>query len=174
MTLEQYETTIFKDYLASFTLSDAMCTDVLTVYEGWSIRKLSQFFSSYQVSGAPVVAADNELVGVVTHSDIVRFESQVPSESDVRKMVERITGTYHKDVSHSEVSRVQQKANDYCVINSIMTNKVESVDIHTSLVTCAKILTEKNIHRLFVTNNNALVGVITAMDILKLVLNSKN
>jgi predicted transcriptional regulator len=155
------------EYLNQISLKDIMSKNVLTVYEGWSIRRLSQFFIKHQISGAPVIAADDELVGVITQSDIIRFESSDPSEGDVKKMLTKFCGPFGGVPDEAEIRRIQDKANDYCTVNSIMTPKVMSVDINTSLTNTYSTLVNEDVHRLFITENGLLVGVISAMDILK-------
>lgn len=155
------------EYLNQMSLKEIMSKNVLTVYEGWSIRRLSQFFLKHQISGAPVIAADEELVGVVTQSDIIRFESNEPSEEEVKKLISQFCGPFGGTIDKSEIRRIQDKANDYCTVNSIMTPMVMSVDINTSLSSAYGTLVKEDIHRLFVTENGLLIGVISAMDILK-------
>ena len=42
-----------------------MSVPVQTVYEGWSVKRLMKFLVEARISGAPVIASDGELVGVV-------------------------------------------------------------------------------------------------------------
>src|SRR5690606_5856333 len=83
---EQNDTDRLGD-ISALRVSDLMSTGVLTAYEGWSIKRLAAFFVRHQISGAPVVASDDSLVGVVTEADIIRFESRTPSDAEIRKMV---------------------------------------------------------------------------------------
>ena len=61
--------------LQNFSVTDLMSKEVLCVYEGWTIQRLAEFFLKNEISGAPVIASDHELVGVVSVSDIFRFEN---------------------------------------------------------------------------------------------------
>jgi predicted transcriptional regulator len=155
------------ELLNKMSLTDIMSLNVLTVYEGWSIRRLSQFFIKHQISGAPVIAADEELVGVVSQSDIIRFESNEPSEQEVKKLLSQFCGPFSGAIDESEIRRIQDKANDYCTVNSIMTPTVLSIDINTPVTSAYRTLVKEDIHRLFVTEKGLLIGVISAMDILK-------
>ncbi len=157
-----------RERLSHYTLADVITKDVLTVYEGWSIKRLAGFFVKHNISGAPVIAADDELVGVVTQSDITRFESREPSEREIKKLVEQFCGPFGGALDPEEIHRIQGKANDYCTINSIMTADVVSIDIKASVDEACSIIVDKGIHRLFVTENGLLVGVLSGMDILRL------
>ena len=157
----------FLSALAHTPVSEIMTKDVKTVYEGWSIRRLSQFFLKHNISGAPVVAADDELVGVVTQSDVLRFDSQKPDKETIEKVVERYCGPTQRELDQSELNVIQGKALDYMTVNSIMTGMVITVDIEDTLKKAYQLIVDNNIHRLFVIDKGILVGVVTAMDILK-------
>ena len=47
-----------------------------------------------------------------------------------------------------------------------MNHEVIAIDQGESIKSVAKILLDQHIHRVFVTDNNKVVGVITAMDVL--------
>lgn len=158
------------DDLHNTFVKDIMKKDVLTAYEGWSIRRLSQFFQKYRISGAPVIASDNELVGVVTQSDVVRFQTRKPDEKDVHKIVERFCGNINRDLSKPEIEKIQDQAFDYMTINDIMTDVPIVIDLTTSLKDAFLLLKESRVHRLFVVESGKLVGVLTAMDILETML----
>ncbi len=162
-----------KQHLSQHSLRDYVRQEVLTVYEGWSIKRLSGFFVKHNISGAPVIAADDELVGVVTQSDIVRFESREPSEEQIKKLAEQFCGPFGGTLDQAEIRRMQGRANEYCTVNSIMTPQVISVDINTSLESACETLLSKKLHRLFITEDGLLVGVISTMDILRLLMCEK-
>ncbi len=157
-----------KERLNGYTLSNLMTKDVLTAYEGWSIRKLANFFVKHNISGAPVIAADEELVGVVTQSDIIKFETHEPSEEEIKKLVEQMCGPFGGYLAPKDIHRIQGRANEYCTVNSIMTHDVISIDIKTPLKDACAVIINKNIHRLFVTEQGILVGVVSSMDLLRL------
>jgi predicted transcriptional regulator len=155
------------DVLKNTKVIKVMSSKLLTVYEGWSVRKLSQFFLKHNISGAPVVASDDELVGVVTQSDVVRFDAKKPDEEVVAKIVEHYCGPLNRQLDAAEIDRIQDKAIDYMTVNAIMTEKVESISKEATLQEAYNLLLEKDIHRLFVVDKGILIGVITAMDILR-------
>lgn len=168
MPVNTVATVDIQERLNQYALKNFMNKELLTVYEGWSIKKLSSFFVKHKVSGAPVIAADDELVGVVTQSDIVRFESREPSEHEMKKLVEQYCGPFGGTIDPAEIRRMQGKANEYCTVNSIMTPSVISTDINTSVAQACNLIIKMGIHRLFITEKGLLTGVISAMDMLKL------
>lgn len=55
-----------------FTLEDAMSTDLVTVRNGESVRKVASFMSSGDNHSVVVVNDDGALEGIVTSSDLIR------------------------------------------------------------------------------------------------------
>ncbi|MGJ8680119.1 CBS domain-containing protein [Paraglaciecola sp.] len=168
MTNNQNIKQIISTNLAQIPISEVMSKTILTVYEGWSIKRLSQFFRKHHISGAPVIAADEELVGVVTQSDIIKFESSDPDKQQIQKLIREYCGPFGQEADETEITRIQQRANEYCTVNSIMTKQVLSIDQESNLDLAYKLMVEKNIHRLFVTQRGLLIGVLTGMDILRM------
>ena len=157
-------------YLADVKINEVMSTNVLTARTGWSVRQLSQFFFDKHISGAPVVTPDDRLIGVVTQSDIVRFETHKPTRDQVLRVLEESCGAFNHIDSEDEIQRIKDTAIDHISIEMIMTRNVISVDVETSLEEAIKILQEQDIHRLFVTDSGQLVGVLSAMDVLKTII----
>ena len=155
------------DAIQSKSIRELMCSHVLTVYEGWSIRRLAGFFVKHNISGAPVIAADDELVGVVSQSDLVRFESKAPTEQEIERLVQFYCGPYGGDLSKNNVEQMKEKANDYCTVHFIMTPEVASIDVSLNAAQACQALVERKVHRLFITENGRLVGVVSAMDFLR-------
>lgn len=153
--------------LSQIQLKDIMSKKILTVSGAWPVKRLSKFLLDENISGAPVVNADDELVGVVTHTDIVRFESTEPTEEQVKKLIAEFSGQVNGEVDQAEVNRIQHSAHDYCKVDTIMTPHVVSIDIDNSLEDAHNLALDKQVHRIFVTEDGLLVGVLTAMDILK-------
>lgn len=58
-------------------LRDIMTTDVITLDPNLSIREAMDVFTSKRISGAPVVAGD-EVVGVISASDLLQFAAAMP------------------------------------------------------------------------------------------------
>lgn len=154
------------------SLSDIMSTDVLTVYEGWSVKRLAGFFIKRDISGAPVVASDDELVGVVTQSDVVRFDSRERTDSEMKNLVRMYCGPHGGELSQADLKHLKDRASETCTVNSIMTPEVISMDITKSVADVCTCFIETGVHRIFVTEDSKLVGVVTAMDVLRSIVKS--
>lgn len=143
-----------------------MSVPVQTVYEGWSVKRLMKFFVEARISGAPVIASDGELVGVVSISDIVRFENLPSKEKISVSHMDCYNEYVGYQLSESELKAMIEHADENCTVNQIMTPSVIAVSLETSLPEIAALMREQNIHRVFVQNQNRVVGVVSTSNVL--------
>lgn len=152
--------------VTSYKAKYLMSPKVLTVYEGWSIQRLADFFMNHQISGAPVIASDHELVGVVSTSDIFYFENM--DDAKKRKALQ----SCYRDACGAELNLVDlqewsKNAQKNCTVHQIMIKDVISVDVDAPLSEIAQLMVDQDIHRVFVTEKGKIVGVISTSDILR-------
>jgi predicted transcriptional regulator len=148
-------------------VAELMSRDVLCVYEGWTIQRLAEFFLKNKISGAPVIASDHELVGVVSVSDIFRFENaDDETKSDaLRRCYRDSTGI---DIaSRDDLIEWSKTSQMSCTVHQIMAKQVISVDIDSQLKDVSQTMIENDIHRVFITDNDKIVGIVSALDILR-------
>ena len=147
---------------------DIMTPQVLMAYEGWSIKRLSEFFMKNKISGAPVIASDHSLVGVVTFSDIVLFESKSTQEKG--KLLEEVYAEFVGQQYDEDIIRqMASKADESCTVNQVMTPDVVQVDAKASLQEVAYIMLQHGIRRVFVSKLGIIAGVISTSNILKVI-----
>lgn len=154
------------DLLQKRCAKDIMFSNLLTVYEGWTIHRLAEFFIKHQISAAPVIASDHELVGVVSVGDVFRFNNMKDAEKT------RVLRNYYRDntgqdINEEDLRTWSKDADKNCTVHQIMTPEVIAVEKETPLKNVLAILLDKHIHRVFVTDNKIVVGVITSMDLLQ-------
>jgi CBS domain-containing protein len=143
---------------------------VHTVSPEMSLPDLEQQFSDHRVSGFPVVEA-RRLVGVVSRWDIVQ-----------RLFIEHYTATttsdfYRDDTGFHEVpletfeqiaSRVGQSIESLCVRNVMVPDPIR-VSLDRPLIEVAQLMVEKRIHRVPVVQQDVLVGIISTIDLVRLI-----
>lgn len=148
---------------------DIMTEDLLIAYEGWTIHRLADFFINRRISAAPVIASDHELVGVVSISDVFKFNNaNENNKSDALRNHYR--DTCGQDINEEVLRSWVKDADKNCTVHQIMNKEVISVDKEAEIELVAKVLLDRHIHRVFVTDSNKVVGVITAMDVLSAVI----
>ncbi len=148
------------------TAESIMSSTLLSAYEGWTIQRLAEFFIKHNISGAPVIASDHELVGVVTVSDIFNF-----SNMDERRRREALRN-YYREACEIELDEVSLRewsgrAEQNCTVHQIMKKEIISVEKHYTIEQVAAVMVKKGVHRVVVTENKIAQGVITTMDILR-------
>ncbi len=152
--------------VTELSAGDIMSSDLLTAYEGWTIHRLAEFFIKHQISAVPVIASDHELVGIVSVGDVFRFNNMNDGEKG-SIMRNHYRDSCGHDINQEDLRAWVKDADKNCTVHHIMTPEVIAVDIDSSLDHVSNILLDKHIHRVFVTENNKVVGVITAMDVLR-------
>lgn len=158
-----------REYARQMTVSDVMQTDVLAAAGDWSLEQLADFLVDNGISGAPVVAANDKLVGVVSLTDIVRqnrLQDQNPGREDTHDVylfdLERRMGREELREMHIQVESPVQ-------VHDIMTPMIFSVSEDTAVQEVADTMLKGRIHRVFVTRDGKLSGIVTALDMLKVV-----
>ncbi len=149
------------------TAKNIMSKTLLSAYEGWTIHRLAEFFIKHGISGAPVIASDHELVGVVTVSDIFKFSSM--DESSRR---EALRNYYREsceiDLDETSLREWSGRAEQNCTVHQIMQKEIITVFQDASVSEVASVMVRNNIHRVVVvTDYKIAIGVITSMDILR-------
>jgi predicted transcriptional regulator len=146
---------------------DIMTREVLRVNPEWPLEQLSDFLVRNGISGAPVCAEDGELVGVVSLTDLARANTLTdddlqPTAHDYYfQMLDAYDG--ESDLPVFEPSSSQAR------VSEIMTPIVIDVDQEASVQRVAEIMVENRVHRLFVTRAGRIEGVVTTLDMLKVI-----
>lgn len=154
---------------------DLMQRDLVTLAAGTSIREAVTTLEMCRISGAPVVDAAGRAIGVLSAADIARgdhvrggrIESERweyylanPLEEEVD---DRLSGD--EDIlakqDYSDGTAGEQRVEDW------MTAQVISVDPEADLSQVCRVMRDENIHRVLVTDKNALVGIISTFDVVR-------
>lgn len=142
---------------------DIMTRDVLIVSEDWTVPELARFLTDQSISGAPVTNGDGKLVGVVSVTDIARAAG-----SATARWVEPNTLYHHEgDLGAEDLRALAIELAGDLTVGQIMTPVVFEVDIESSVSHVADTLVRGRIHRAFVVERGKVVGVISALDLLR-------
>ncbi len=157
------------DGLCRLQAGQIMTVPVQTVYEGWSVKRLMRFLLEARISGAPVIASDGELVGVVSISDIVRFENLGQQDKLAAARLDCYNEYVGYQLTEADLKSLLDHADENCTVNAIMTPAVISVNLTATLPEIASIMRERNIHRVFVQDKSRVVGVVSTSNILEVI-----
>lgn len=145
---------------------DVMTPDVLQVGEDWPVDKLAEFLLENSVSGAPVVSEQGKLVGVVSLTDIVRYQA-LPAADQHAETHEVYLHDMARRYAPAELETLRIEAETTVTVRDIMTPLIFQVQADTSVREVVENMQRGRIHRIFVTEKGLLIGVITALDLLE-------
>lgn len=148
-----------------YVARDVMSRDVVTVSRDMDLRELEKLFLDRGITGAPVVDGEGNLVGVVSQTDLLYYhlcrDDELVAPSDFYERV-RVEGR------HLPPGFQIGDANTGTVAD-VMTPVVHSVTETTPVESVARMMIQKHIHRVIVRKGRRPVGIISALDVLRVV-----
>jgi predicted transcriptional regulator len=146
-------------------VKDLMNPDIMTVADEMTTDELARYLIEREISGAPVVDSQGHLIGVVSMTDIGRNMAE-PSEFESS----RGSGFYRDNAADLPLEELGQRyVEDRAVtVRDVMTPTVHQVPVTASVAEAARIMVDQHIHRLVVTQGKEPVGIITSLDLLKM------
>ncbi len=141
--------------------NDIMSHPVLGVRLDDPVREAGRRMTKHGVSGLAVRDAKGRTVGVVSASDIVRYDSSrtclVMGEQEYERLRDEAAGRIG---SGFHMERPDDEA-----VSEIMTPGVVAVSPEASVGHVAWLMGQKRIHRVFVEKGGRMVGIVTALDV---------
>jgi CBS domain-containing protein len=141
---------------------DVMTSNVITVDPDTSVQALATLLAERGISGVPVVASNNRLVGIVTEGDLLH-RAETGTERRTQRRRSRWLDTLGAD---QEAARDYVKAHGRTV-REIMTREVLSVSDTTELADIATLLETKRIKRVPVLHDGKLVGIVSRANLVR-------
>jgi len=144
---------------------DVMATEVISVSPTMPLAKLEDELTARHISGAPVVE-DGKLLGIVSRADIVRYFSLQ------RAMVDLLAAE-HLKAGESGRARTHQAMEEKILVRDIMARDPVVVSPDAPVEEVAQLMISHHVHRLLVTENGSVVGVISALDLVGLIVDGR-
>ncbi len=151
------------------TAKDIMTSPVVTVRNNMSIEEVADLFSDRMITGAPVVDENGRPVGVITLSDLVRNEPRRENIISDKIASDFVLKAWEAQFSTEELTGYHIEESETLLVHDIMTPFIYRVQEDTPVKELAKIMISGRIHRLFVSVEDEIFGVVSALDILKAV-----
>ena len=154
----------------SLTAADMMRGGIKSVPPQMTLPELEEAFVREQVSGFPVVHL-GKMVGVVSRADVVR---QLCTERQVAETV----SDFHfdgKGFHEVEMESLQQIADrigeriEGLSVDDVMNKRPLTISLGATIREVAQKFVSHHIHRLPVTDQGTLVGIITTIDLARLI-----
>jgi CBS domain-containing protein len=137
---------------------DVMTTNVVTVKPDMSVRDAAALLLERHISGAPVVDADNRIVGIISEGDLLRRVEIGTDQTRRGRWLDFFTARADAD------AYVKSHANR---VEDIMTRDVICVDQEDALSKIATIMETRGVKRVPVLRDGRLVGIVSRANLLQ-------
>lgn len=145
------------------TVEEIMVKDVVCVHTSVSLQELVEIFFSKSVSGVPVIDDDSKLVGIISKTDLVTH--------GLEKELNTIIGTKTADSLQTDLPDFDNLLGpepSQSMVGEIMTSPVMTAEPNAKVSKIVAMMLEKKIHRVVITKNDLVVGIVSSMDLLRL------
>lgn len=147
------------------TAGDIMTRKVISVTAETSLKEFARILVDNNISGAPVLDASGQLIGIATLSDLIYHNKKLKVPA-VITILDSFLFLDKPEKMEKELKKIAA-----ATVADICTREVQSITPETPLDEIATIMTEKKVHSLpVVTDNNQMVGIVGKKDIIKTIL----
>ncbi len=143
-------------------VSDVMSKNPITVKPEMPLKEAIKVLAEQRISGLPVVNENGKLVGIVSETDLMWQESGATPPPYIMLLDSVIflenPGRYEKEI-HKALGET---------VGDVMTKNPLTTTPEQLLSAAAKVMHERDIHRLPVLDNNGeVIGILTRGDIIR-------
>jgi len=139
---------------------DIMTRNIIVVEEDASINNLIRIFMDNKISCVPVVNKKNILVGIVTKTDVLSHFMDIDLHISVKDTLQDILEFSSEQRDLETVPDSEMK------VRTIMTPNPITTGEDTTVESLANSMVNNNIHRLIITRDNEITGIVSTLDIL--------
>lgn len=150
---------------------DVMRGYVVTANEFETIGDVAAKLAKHRISGLPVVNSEEELVGMISESDIIRSFTSMVTESSGRRLLTSLAHSLDLlaalcKTDHEKGERIFATLRE-TPVNEVMTTRVVSARPDDTIQRVAELMTESNVNRVPIVDHGKLVGIVGRVDIVK-------
>lgn len=149
------------------TAKDIMHKRVITLKPDMMVQEAAQVLLDHHITGAPVVDDREKLVGVLSQTDLVRHvRENTPRREGGGEVPE-----YYRESWHVTLPRgFHLEVPDDTRVADVMTPAVFMTEEHSLIEKVGRLMLRKHIHRVIVVRNGTLSGIVTSMDVMRVLL----
>ena len=140
---------------------DVMTKEVITVNQDLAVEKLAEILWENRISGAPVVDENDNVVGVVTESDLIDQAKKVHIPTMI-SILDSVIMLEKADKIEKEIRKMTGTT-----VKDICSGTLVTVNPETTLEEVATIMAEQHVHTLPVLAEGKLVGVVGKADVIR-------
>lgn len=158
--------------MSDLSAAQVMTSPVLTVPEHWGLEQLASFFLDNNVSGAPVTDRSGQVIGVVSMTDIVRHGAMPAQLGEARDTHEYYLASSGRQFTDDEMQGLHIETSADVTTRDLMTPMLFQVAEDASVKDVADMMVRGGIHRVLVSRQKQVTGIVTALDLLKVLRDS--
>jgi CBS domain-containing protein len=140
---------------------ELMNPDVVSVEPQMAAGAALELLLRENVADAPVVSDDGRIIGIVSQPALVRHVDAPSTASETGRFF--TDDDDYRELGEMPAHRTQTP------VEKVMSTETHPVTRETGVAVAANIMRERRLHRLFVTDRGRLVGVITSLDLMRIV-----
>ncbi|MDN6318582.1 MAG: CBS domain-containing protein [Marinobacter sp.] len=144
---------------------EIMTPSIKAVPQSWTMDRLARFLTDNEITGSPVTDESGKIVGIATLKDITEFRWNATRSNTDRKL----TAQDQQEARRLRMVLFEEMGKVPVEVRDIMTPSVFSVDETTPVRDIANIMMSEHLHRIFVTRESKITGIVTTYDMLKIV-----
>ena len=147
----------------SKTVAEVMTPEPITVQSQTPLQEAIQIMAEKKISGLPVVNDTNQLIGVISETDLMWKETGVETPPYIM-ILDSVIYLQNPARYEKEIHKVLGQT-----VGEVMTDKPISIKPYQSLREAAHLMHEKNIRRLPVVDEEQrkVIGILTRGDIIR-------
>lgn len=146
--------------LLSLKVSDVMSRSLVEVTASQGMDEAAAVFAAHHVTSAPVIDEQGCCIGILSAADFLRRNCQGDNRNADSQVLKQ------------DPERAREVVPPGDLVGAFMTDAVQSVAPHQSLLNAARIMCVDHIHHLPVMEGHHVMGVISTMDVIAAMLNA--
>ncbi|MFI6620217.1 CBS domain-containing protein [Streptomyces sp. NPDC050528] len=144
-------------------VGSVMTTEVVRATYGTPFKEVARLLGEHRISGLPVVDEDDQVIGVVSETDLMAHQAEAPDPYEPKKRFR------FADLTRSAKRRAAKATAR--TAGQLMTAPPVTVHADDTIVEAARTMAKHRVERLPVLDEeNRLVGIVTRRDVLQVFL----
>ncbi|MCC5478300.1 CBS domain-containing protein [Streptomyces barringtoniae] len=144
-------------------VGSVMATDVVRASYGTPFKEVARLLAHHRISGLPVVDEDEKVIGVISETDLMARQAEMPDPYAPKRRFRAVA------LTHSGRRRAAKAAAR--TAGQLMTEPPVTVRAEDTIVEAARTMAQRRVERLpVVDEEDWLVGIVTRRDLLQVFL----
>ncbi len=147
--------------LLGLRVGDIMNRDVVLISAAASMEEAARTLADHDITGAPVVNAAGQCIGVLSVTDLAMRETRMADLGE--------TIAWGLDAMYSKKTAGDVLPPDIApdeIVEDHMSPVVQTIDVSATILNAARVLCREHIHRLIIVDDQRRpVGVVSALDL---------